>query len=384
MPSTNSPADPFHVVIAGGGVAALEAGLALRELGSERFRITLIAPQPHFVYRPMTVQEPFAFGPAERYSIGEFAAETGADLVIDSFERVDAAGRVAHTASGGQIDYDALILALGARPRACYPHALSVDDRRLDDVLHGLIQDVEEGYVHSLAFVIPTRLGWPLPIYELALMTARRAFEMNVELGVTVVTPEAGPLAIFGDAASAAVARLLAEAGITTITSSSCEVPDGRRVIVEPGGQRLNVDRVVALPELDGPCVRGLPAGEHGFVPIDGHCRVPGVEHVYAAGDATDFPVKFGGVAAQQADTAAVMIAATAGLPVEPAPLHLSISGVLLTGGEPLMLSARIIAGRGFSATGTGMPTESRPTKLTARYLGPYLEAHGRVVGATS
>jgi sulfide:quinone oxidoreductase len=382
MPSTSPPAHPFHVVIAGGGVAALEAGLALREFGSERFRITLIAPEPDFIYRPMTVREPFAFGPAERYPIGEFAAEIGAELAVDRFEWVDPAGQVAHTASGGELAYDALILALGARPRERYTQALNVDDRHLDDVLHGLIQDVEGGYVHRLAFVVPPRMGWPLPIYELALMTARRAFDMNVELAVTIVTPETAPLVIFGEGASATATRLLADAGITIISSSTCEVPNGRSVTIEPSGQLLDVDRVVALPELYGPCVRGLPVGEHGFVPIDEHCRVPGLERVYAAGDATAFPIKYGGIAAQHADAAAEMIAAVAGLPVEPTPLHLSIQGILLTGAEPLFLSARIIAGRGFSAANIDMPAQARPAKITARYLGPYLEEHGRVAGA--
>ena len=77
----------------------------------------------------------------------------------------------------------------------------------MDETLHGLIQDIEGGYVDSLAFVAPGRMAWPLPLYELALMTAGRAYDMNVELATTIVTPEDSPLAIFGSAASDAVAR---------------------------------------------------------------------------------------------------------------------------------------------------------------------------------
>ena len=79
----------------------------------------------------------------------------------------------------------------------------------MDEQLHGLIQDIEGEYVHSLAFVIPGRMAWPLPMYELALMTAGRAYDMDVELVVTLVTPEDSPLAIFGLGASEAVAELL-------------------------------------------------------------------------------------------------------------------------------------------------------------------------------
>ncbi len=40
---------PHRVVIAGGGVAALEALLVLRELAEERVQIDVIAPNTEFV-----------------------------------------------------------------------------------------------------------------------------------------------------------------------------------------------------------------------------------------------------------------------------------------------------------------------------------------------
>jgi sulfide:quinone oxidoreductase len=382
MASTSSTPRPSHVVIVGGGVAALEAALAVRELVTDRLRITVVAPNREFVYRPMTVREPFAYGSAERYDVGELTSEIGAELVVDSLSWVDAEARVLHTESDGQIVYDELVLALGARPRPCFEHALTLDDRHLDEILHGVIQDVEGGYVQRLAFVVPARMAWPLPIYELALMTSRRAFDQNVKLAVTIVTPEKAPLAIFGDGASAAVGELLEKSGITVLTSATCAVPDGRHVLVEPGNRRLAVDRVIALPELDGPSVRGLPAGDHGFIPIDPHCRVRGVDHVYAAGDATDFPVKYGGIAAQQADTAIQMIAAAAGLAVEPEPLHPVIHGILLTGAAPLCVNARIIGGHGFTVRAGDTPTDTPPAKLVARHLSPYLAERDRLARA--
>jgi sulfide:quinone oxidoreductase len=381
MTSADGSVALFEIVIAGGGVAALEAALALRQLGAEHFNVTLVAPNAEFVYRPLTVREPFAYGAARRYSIGEIANELGIELLVDRFAWLDATQRVAHTEAGVQIHYDALILALGAQPRAHFEHAVTIDDQRLDDLLHGLIQDVEGGYVHHVAFVIPPRMAWPLPIYEIALMTARRAFDMNAELTVTIATPEDAPLSIFGDGAATAVSRLLASNRITTITSATSDVPDGRHVIVNPGDQRLDVDRVIALPELYGPAVRGLPASENGFIAIDLHGRVRGVERVYAAGDATDFAVKHGGIAAQQADTAAQAIAAIAGLPVEPTPLHPVIHGILLTGAAPLYMSAQIVDGRGFGSEITEKPTWSPATKIAARYLSPYLDARDLVGG---
>jgi len=378
MTSQDRSAEPFKVVIVGGGVAALEAALALRELGGERFELTLIAPNADFVYRPMTVREPFAYSRAERYPLSGIAADVGAQLLVDSFAWLDPPRHAAYTDSGAELRYDAILLALGARPRARFPAAVTLDDTRLDELLHGLLEDVDGGYVRQLAFVIPTRVAWPLPIYEVALMTARRAYEMGVELAVTIATPEESPLAVFGEGASSAVADLLEERGITTITSAHCEVPDGRHVVINPGDRTIDVDRVVALPELYGPAVRGLAAGEHGMIPIDGHGRVQGVEGVYAAGDATDFALKYGGIAAQQADAAAESIAALAGLRIEPAAVHPVIHGILLTGAAPLYLSARFTGGQGFSSEITDQPTWSPPTKIAAKYLAPYLEQRDR------
>jgi sulfide:quinone oxidoreductase len=369
-----SPSERFHVVIAGGGVAGLEAALALRDRAAERVAITMLASDPEFVYRPMAVREPFAYGPAQRYSLERIASDIGVELRSDVFGWVSAAARVVHLASGEELHYDALLLALGARIHTRYAHAHTVDDRHLDDILHGLIQDVEAGYVKQLAFVVPGRMGWLLPIYELALMTMGRAYEMGEQLAVTVLTPEDSPLGLFGLGASQAVGELLREAGIEVITSAYAEVPRWDTVIVNPGDRHLHVDRVIALPELYGPAVRGLPAAEHGFIPIDLHAQVRGVERVYAAGDATDCAVKHGGIAAQQADVAAEAIAALAGAPVQPKTFQPVIQGMLLTGGKPRYLSARITGGHGFSSEISDAPTWSPPSKIVARYLAPYLE----------
>src|SRR5438552_2097268 len=157
-------------------------------------------------------------------------------------------------------------------------------------------------------------MPWPLPVYELALLTAERAADMNVDVSITVLTPEDAPLALFGRSVSEGVRALLESKGILTITSAHAEVPEPGRIEIHPGERRLHVDRIVAAPQLFGPATPGLPKGARdGFITVDAHCKVRDLEDVYAAGDATDFPVKHGAIAAQQADTAAEAIAAHAG-----------------------------------------------------------------------
>ena len=102
MSSSSGPAAPFKVVIAGGGVAALEAVLALRELGGERFEVTLLAPDEEFAYRPMAVREPFAYSAAERHDLSAIAADLGVELLAERFASVDPQARLAHLESGAR------------------------------------------------------------------------------------------------------------------------------------------------------------------------------------------------------------------------------------------------------------------------------------------
>jgi sulfide:quinone oxidoreductase len=372
--TTQDPTSKLRVAIAGGGVAALETLLALRALAPELLEITMIAPNPEFVYRPMTVREPFSYPEASRYPLAPIAADEGARLVAEELAWIDPQKRIAYTASDAQVEYDALVLALGARARPRYEHAITIDDRKLDETMHGLVQDVEEGYVKSIAFISPGRMAWPFPLYELALMTAGRAYDMDVDVDITIVTPEDGPLAIFGQTASSAVAELLEKAHIKTIHSAYAEVPRAGEVVINPGERHLKVSRIVALPELYGPGVRGVPLSEHGFYRTDIHGELVDAEHIYAAGDATEFPVKFGGIAAQQADAIAEVIAARAGAPVTPEPFHPVIHGILLTADNPRYLTARITGGQGFSSEISETPSWSPPSKIAAKYLAPYLE----------
>jgi sulfide:quinone oxidoreductase len=364
-----------RVLIAGGGVAAVECALALADLAPTRTEVKLLAPEPDFVYRPLAVQEPFAYGPHRTYPLEPIVRDIGGELIADRLAWVDPDAQLVHTAAGAQIGYDALVLAVGAIARPRYEHALTVDDRHLDETLHGLVQDIEGGYVRELAFVVPARMGWPFPIYELALMSAGRAYDMGAQLAITIVTPEDRPLAIFGDPASEAVAERLAHANITTITSAYAEIPAAGRIEIGPGGQVLTAQRIVALPELYGPPIRGIPSAEHGFLRTDQHGQLHDVGPIYAAGDATDFPVKHGGLASQEADAVAESIAALAGADITPEPFRPVIRGMLLTDSKPLFMSARITGGQGFSSQVSETPFEGRPAKIAAKYLGPYLEA---------
>jgi len=368
--------DRFKVVICGGGIAAVEGLLRLRRLLGDAVSITLLAPNDELRYRPLAVQEPFSRPGARRYPLRKIARSASAEWFQEALEWVDPEGQIAHTAEGRSVEYDALLLAVGARADVPYEHVTVFDDAHADDAYRGLVQDVEEGYTRSVALLVPEGPAWPLPVYELALMTAQRADSMGMEgIGVHVVTAEPAPLAAFGAGASEAVAELLESARVRIHLASSAEVPASRKLIVQPEGRELEPERIVAMPRLRGPGIRDVPADQDGFIPIDELTRVRGLEpRVFAAGDAANLLIKHGGVGAQMADTAAAGIAALAGAPVEVEPMRAVLRGVLYTGAEPLYLTARIEDGRVESEVARDRPWPA-DEKVVAEELGPFLRS---------
>jgi sulfide:quinone oxidoreductase len=331
-------------------------------------------------YRPLSVLAPFAAGGAPVYPMEQMAADAGFTHLRGRLARVNPAAQTVTTVAGEEIGYDALLIASGARPVEPFPAATAFTGSLTDqERLHGIVQDVEEGYLHRIAFVVPPGATWPLPLYELALMLAERAFQMGADTELHLVTTESAPLDIFGPDASREVASLLGAAKITLHAAATPEILGRGRLEVRAGGPILEVDRIVSLPRLAGPAIEGLPANPDGFLVTDQHARVQGTPNVYAAGDVTAFAIKQGGIACQQADAAAAHIAARAGVELEPAPFTPVLRGVLLT-----EMWARYLRREDTSevaARALWWP----PTKIAGRELAGYLEgldeASGRPAG---
>jgi sulfide:quinone oxidoreductase len=365
----------FQVVICGGGVAALEGALRLQSLTAGDLDTILLAPSDAFVYRPLAVREAVEVPSTRRYELWDLAQDVGVEWVKDALASVDRDSRVVRTAGGKELNYDALLLAVGGRLMTDLDHVLTFHDAHARQVHDEVIQDVMDGRAKSVAFIVPEGPVYPLPAYELALMTAERARRAGVEVELFLVTAEPHPLAAFGGMAGTAVTSLLQQAGVKLCACASPYTPEPGRLLVQPQCLDVRVDRIVAIPRVSGPDIPGVPGGgAHGFIPIDEHCAVPGTDgRVFAAGDATAFPIKHGGLAAQQADTAAAGIARLAGAGVEPAPFRPELRAKLLTGREPIYLSARLVGGEGFDTEVFDQPPWPVDDKVIAEELGPYL-----------
>jgi sulfide:quinone oxidoreductase len=362
-----------HVLIAGGGVAALEALLALRHLAGDRVSIELHAPRRDFVYRPLAVAEPFGIGKALRFDLAEIAKSHGALYRADGLESVEADRHQATMRGGERVDYDKLLIACGAKMHWSVPGAITFWGPSGHEGFDSLLKELEEGTVQRVIFTMPAGFGWPLPIYELALMTSAHLADLGIDdVELAIVTPEDAPLHLFGLRASDQVAMLLADRGIEIETGKYPIRFEGGKLLVAPGGA-ISADRVVSMPSYEGLAIDGIPGDERGFIPVDHHGHVRGLSDVFAAGDATDFPIKQGGLAAQQSDAVAATIAARLGMEVEAEPFHPTLRGLLLTGKRPKYLRAELGGGYGETSVATDHALWFPRGKIAGRYLAPLL-----------
>ncbi len=377
-----SPIAPLRVLVAGGGFAAAEAVLALRAYAGERVEIELVTPERELAFRPAATGASFGAGPVERFALAGLASDAGATVRRDRLEAVASGAHRVRLASGAHRDYDALVLALGARPRAAVAGAVTFRDQRDAAQLDGVLDELRAGTLDRLALAVPPGVTWALPVYELALHAAAEVWVRGLSTEIALVTPERRPLEVFGAPVSAYVAGVLADADIRFVPAAIPRAVDGRGLRLADGAT-IAADRVVAGPALLGRRVAGIPGGFGGFVRTGAHGAVDGVADVYAAGDMTSFPVKHGGLAAEQADAISAWLARRAGETVTMPPLTTRLRAELFGAPDPVFLEATLDPdGRPVAGTShVRLQADRGPhDTLAARHLRGWLDR--RVVAA--
>jgi sulfide:quinone oxidoreductase len=363
------------ILIAGGGVGAIEAALALHDLAGSRARIEICSGRGDFVYRPFAVGEPYGASRVLRYGLEGIAASCGARFRQENIAAVDPERRVAKTHDGTEIPFDYMVVACGSRLLWSVPGAATFWGVTDEGEMQEVVSRLRQGRLRRLIFTMPGGHGWALPAYELALLAATELSRAGIAgTRITIVTPEEGPLKIFGRRASEQVAELLADHGIEVIAGTHPVSYENGALAIVPG-EPLEADAVVSLPRLEGRHIEGLPYDSDGFVPVDDHSRVTGLSRVFAIGDVTSFPVKQGGIATQQADVAAEAIAAELGGDAEANPLDPVLRGILWTGDRPRYLFGWLGGGHGETSVASERPPWpiDNPSKLIGRYLTPFL-----------
>jgi sulfide:quinone oxidoreductase len=364
-----------RVLIAGGGVAAIEAMLVLRDLAGDRVEVELHAPRQDFIYRPLAVAGPFVAGELIEFDLADLAERAGATFCLDSVIGVEPDHRHVSTPDRDEIPYDYLLICPGARMLAAVPGSQTFWGVSDEGGVVETMRRLREGELHRLAFTTPAA-SWPLPIYELALLADAELTGLGAREGttLTIVTPEDAPLGVFGVQVGERVGGLLGERGIELITGSHATKFDDGFLHVSPG-EAVEADAVISTPGIEGRRIGGIPTDPSGFVQVDEFSRVVGLERAYAAGDVTAFPVKQGGIATQQADVAAEAIAADLGVDLLPRPFDPVLRATLWTGEEPQYLYGKLVGGSGETSVFSDHAVWEHEGKIAGRYLAPFLNS---------
>jgi sulfide:quinone oxidoreductase len=364
-----------RVLIAGGGVAAVEAMVALRDLAGDRVEVELHAPRQDFVYRPLAVGEPFLAGELIKFDLENLASRAGATFCLDSVIGVDPANRHISTPDLDEVPYDYLLICPGAKMLAAVSGAETFWGVSDEGGVAETIGRLRAGELHRLAFTIPAA-SWPLPIYELALLAEAELSRLGSRdaATLTIVTPEDAPLGVFGAQVGERVGQLLSDRGIELVTGSHAIKFNDGFLHITPG-QPIEAEAVISTPGIEGRQIGGLPTDPSGFIPVDEFSRVVGLDRVYAAGDVTAFPVKQGGIATQQADVAAEAIAAAVGVDLAPRPFDPVLRATLWTGEKPQYLYGKLSGGFGETSVFSDHALWEHEGKIAGRYLAPFLNA---------
>ncbi len=258
----NGPQERKHVLIAGGGIAGLEAVLALSKLSPELTDVELLSSGAEFVYRPLLVAEPFGARDALRLDLGEVAEEAGSRYTRGSVVSIQPDAKTVGTAEGKALPYDFLLIAIGAGPVDAVPGGLTFGtDEERESFGEVLAAFGRRGH-KRIAFVVPPGVSWSIAAYELALLTAAERDARRLHATeILLVTHERAPLEVFGASAAELVASRLSDAGVSLRTGADADrVVDGRLQL--KSGEELDPGAVVALPAPSGAHDRRAAAAE--------------------------------------------------------------------------------------------------------------------------
>ncbi|MFD0274229.1 NAD(P)/FAD-dependent oxidoreductase [Kitasatospora sp. NPDC127111] len=312
-----------HVLVLGGGFAGLETAFSLHRRFADRVRLTIVADQDSFLFKPNTIYIPFGGDEGSlRIPLVEPLSRRRITFQPGEVAEVEPDSRTVDLSDGTRLRYDFLVVATGAAMRsqevpglAQHARAIWTPAQLLD--LRGELAELRDaaraGRHRRVLFLVPPNNKCAGPLYEIALMLdtwlRRQKARDGVEL--TWTTYESGYIQAFGPRLHEVVTREFTHRGIHGHTDAVVsKVAAGEAAYTD--GTTRPFDLLVAFPPyvaaVDYP---GLAGDDRGFLTTEPATRrAPAHPEVYAPGDAGDFPVKQAFLAFLQADAVADDIAA--------------------------------------------------------------------------
>jgi sulfide:quinone oxidoreductase len=291
-----------HVVIAGGGFAGLTAAYTVRAALRPSDRVTLVAPNPYFVFLPSLVRA--ALGEPLLHSSFPLDAALAAhdiDYVHGSVRAVQVDEHAIRT-DDGELRYDRLIVATGGRPDTTSIPGLAGEFRLASWVVgEDSAMEARNTIRHLFEQPGPVVIGaaqgasYISGAYELAFSLdaelRRRGIRDRVPLTFVTAEPYIGHLGIGQTAAGAHLQRMLADRNIETRVGVSIEGVD-RHAVKISAGESLETQTAIIMPPFTGAVDIWKSADltdKSGMIPVTPQYRHTTQPDIYAAGVASYF-----------------------------------------------------------------------------------------------
>ena len=170
-----------RVLIVGGGVASLEAEIALQDMAGDRVDVEIYSPHEDFVYLTFAATEPFGISHAMRYDLRRLAERCDARFHLASINHVDGEAKRARTHDGEEIAYDYLMVACGTRLLAGVAGALNFWGVPDDPKVRDAVRDLRDWKLKRAVFTMPAGGTWALPLDQLALLAESELSKAGVD-----------------------------------------------------------------------------------------------------------------------------------------------------------------------------------------------------------
>jgi len=318
-----------RVLILGGGFGGLAAAHELKNVLGKDDEVVLVARSDRFFMGFAKLWDLGGLRPLEHGTARLSKLEDhGIRFVAAEITGIDPEGRSVST-SAGDLDGDAMVIALGDVPAPKHLDLLQGDDTHnlydADELpaMRRALDSIDGGRV--VVSILGGPFKCPPAPYEAALLVDERLRERGVRDNVqlTVSTPQPMTLPSAGPDASRYVAEHLGERDIELLSPRAVAHidSDGQAVVFDDGSQ-LDYRLFLGVPaSAPLPVLRSSPlAADSGWIEPDRHTLRTSFERVYAVGDCTNIPTakgalpKAGVFAAAEGQVAARNVAADLGM----------------------------------------------------------------------
>jgi sulfide:quinone oxidoreductase len=293
LTTRRAAASAGRTVILGGGTGGLVAARELQRRVPAGHRFVLVDRSAEHTYQPSLLWQMVGQRRREQFRRPLNRLEKkGIEFRNAEVEELDLDNKVVRTASG-DLDYDSLIVSLGAQlapgtVRGFEQMAYNLYDPDGCARIHAALEDLREGTIGILITAMPYKC--PAAPYEAAFLAEsfvrRKGIRRNVE--IHLFTPEHTPMPVAPPAIGDSIADTLAARGIQYHPLFTFkELRPKTSEVVASDGRSHRVDLLIGIPPHQAPeVVRSSELlGVSGFVHVDARTLQSDHDDVFAIGD---------------------------------------------------------------------------------------------------